>query len=337
MAGASTLSTTMAKTATRTLLQLTRFLLAGSALALGACGHDQAPIASLSLGLSDAPVDDAQAVVVSIAAVELLDAQGDVAQRIEFDPATPVDLLQQQGGAQFLLFEDRAIPAGTYPELRLIVASRTTASCSQALADPDHPSYVAVDGVEHPLIVPSGGSAGLRLRGPIVVEDDREARYTIDFDLRKSIVERGRSGCYNLKPRLRLIDDSTSGAVAGRIDAALLSDAGCTADPADGSGAAVYVFAGDGIEPDDDDGTAPDPLTTALLTPIVDGGVTTFRYAAGFLPAGTYTVAFSCQAGDDVPASEAGSDDPIAFTGAATVTVEAGATTTHDFDGAAPP
>lgn len=321
----------MAKTPTRYLLHLTRFLLAGSALALSACGTDQVPIASLSLGLSDAPVDDAQAVVVSIEAVELLDAQGGVAHRIEFAPATSVDLLQQQGGAQFLLFDGRQVPAGTYPELRLIVASQTNASCSQAQADPDHPSYVRVDGVDYPLIVPSGGSAGLQVQGPIVVEGDREARYTIDFDLRKSIVARGKSGCYNLKPRLRLIDNATSGTIAGNVDAALLADSGCTADPADGSGAAVYVFEGAGIEPDDDDGNAPDPLTTALLTPVVDNGVTTFRYAAGFLPAGPYTVAFSCQAGDDVPASEANADDPIAFTGAATVTVEAGGTATHDF------
>ena len=322
----------MANIATRQLLlRLTRLLIAGSALALAGCGGDQSPIASLSLGLSDAPVDDAQAVVVGVAAVELLDDRGDVAQRIEFDPPRSVDLLQQQGGAQFLLFEDREVPAGTYPELRLIVADQANASCSQAQADPDHPSYVSVDGVDYPLIVPSGGSAGLKVRGPIVVEERREARYTIDFDLRKSIVERGKSGCYNLKPSLRLIDNATSGTIAGKVDAALLSDAGCTADPADGSGAAVYVFAGAGVTPDDDDGTAPDPLTTALLTAAVENGVTTFRYAAGFLPAGSYTVAFSCQAGDDVPASEAGADDPIGFVGAATVTVEAGATTTQDF------
>lgn len=309
-------------------------VLATSALGLGACGSGGAPpIASLSLGIADAPVDDAQAVVVSIAAVELLDAQGSVAQRIAFEPAVDVDLLQQQGGAQFLLFEGREVPPGTYPELRLIVANQSNASCSQAQADPDHPSYITVDGVDYPLIVPSGGSAGLKLSGPIVVETGAPARYTIDFDLRKSIVERGKSGCYNLKPKLRLVDNADAGGVAGRIDAALLSDAGCSADPADGSGAAVYVFAGAGVEPDDDDGNAPDPLSTALLTPVVVDGTASFRYAAGFLPAGDYTLAFSCQAGDDVPGS--GSDDAIAFVGAATVTVEAGSVTTYDF-GATP-
>lgn len=313
-----------------------RLMLGASLLGLTACGGNQSPIASLSLGVADAPVDEAQAVVVSIEAVELLDAQGAVAHRVSFEPAVAVDLLQQQGGAQFLLFEGREVPTGTYPELRLTVASQGQASCSQAQADPGHPSYVRVDGVDYPLIVPSGGSAGLKVSGPIILGQDAEARYTIDFDLRKSIVDRGASGCYNLKPVLRVVDNAGAGAVSGSVDAALLADAGCTADPADGSGAAVYVFSGAGIVPEDDDGTAPDPLTTALLTPVVDGGVTTFHYAAGFLPAGPYTLAFSCQAGDDIPGSAGDADDPIVFVGAADVTVQAGATTVHDFTAVAP-
>lgn len=307
---------------------LKRLLIAASALALGACGSGtDVPIASLSLGIADAPVDEAQAVVVAIDAVELLDAQGAVAHRVDFVPAVAVDLLQQQGGAQFMLFEGRSVPSGTYPELRLFVARQTNASCSQAQADPDHPSFITVDGVDHPLIVPSGGTAGIKVRGPIVVQEDGEARYTIDFDLRKSIVQRGKTGCYNLKPQLRLVDNAGAGRIEGHVDAALLSASGCTADAADGRGAAVYVFAGAGIEPDDDDGTSPDPLTTALLAPEAGDAVTRFTYAAGFLPAGAYTVAFSCQAGDDVP----GAQDTIVFTGTATIAVESEATTVHDF------
>ena len=323
---------TMAMTESR-FPSLKCLLLLGAGGLLSACGGEQSPIASLSLGVADAPVDDADAVVVSISAVELLDAQGGVAQRIAFEPPTSIDLLQQQGGAQFLLFEGREVAPATYPELRLIVASQTNASCKQAQANPDHPSYVSVDGVDYPLIVPGGGSAGLKVRGPIIVEDVGEARYTIDFDLRKSLVERGSTGCYNLKPVLRVIDNADAGRVSGVVDAALLADAGCTADPADGSGAAVYVYPGAGIVPDDDDGTAPDPLTTALLTPVTQDGATTFRYTAAFLPAGTYTVAFSCQAGDDVPMA----NDAIGFVGPASVNVQAGATTTHDFTVVAPP
>ena len=307
---------------------LTRLLLATSALALGACGSgSDVPIASMSLGIADAPVDEAQTVVVAIDAVELLDAQDAVAHRVDFAPPVAVDLLEQQGGAQFLLFEGRAVPPGTYPELRLYVANQTNASCSQAQANPDHPSFITVDGVDYPLIVPSGGAAGIKVRGPIVLQEAGEARYTIDFDLRKSIVQRGKSGCYNLKPKLRLVDNAGAGRIEGHVDAARLSASACTADAANGRGAAVYVFAGAGIEPDDDDGTAPDPLTTALLKPKPDEADTRFTYAAGFLPAGTYTVAFTCQAGDDVPDAQ----DAIDFTGTATITVEPEATTVHDF------
>lgn len=65
---------------------------------------------ALSLGVTDAPVDDADAVVVGFSAVELLDAEGGVAQRFDFDEIQTVDLLEQQGDNQFFLIQDEQIP-----------------------------------------------------------------------------------------------------------------------------------------------------------------------------------------------------------------------------------
>ena len=104
------------------------------------------------------------------------------------------------------------------------------------------------------------------------------------------------------------------GAIAGTVNAALVPG-GCTP--------AVYVFEGAGVTPDDIDGTAPDPVTTATVK--LDSGA--YKYKAAFLEAGSYTVAYTCQAAMDDPAV----NDALVFSGAATVAVAAKTTTVHDF------
>lgn len=64
-------------------------------------------------------------------------------------------------------------------------------------------------------------------------------------------------------------------------------------------------------------------MTTAFATR--DGA--NYTYTAGFLTAGGYTVAFTCQGANDDPAT----DDTLAFLAAANVTVEAGTTVQVDF------
>ncbi len=319
---------------------LTRMILTGVVSGfLAACGGSSNGFGggdgSLSLGVTDAPVDDADAVVVSFSGIQLLNNQGGVAKDLTFDEPQQVDLLSQQGDQQFFLIRDEPVPAGIYREVRLQVEGMTNSSCNQALSNPDYPSYITVSGVDYPLIVPSGGSSGFKVKGPITIAAGGSAAYTVDFDLRKSISERGATGCYNLRPVLRVVDNAQTGTLSGSVDPVLLADASCTSNPASGAGAAVYVFDGAGTIPDDFDGNDPEPLTTALLSPVVDDAenVISFDYEVGFLLAGNYTVALSCQAGDDAPAP---SDDAIGFIGAGDVLIEPDANTPFDFSAVAP-
>lgn len=283
----------------------------GLALLAGCSDSGSGGTGSLSMGVTDAPVDDAEAVVVGFSGIELLDAQGGVALSFVFDEIQAVDLLEQQGSNQFFLIQDEQVPSGIYEEVRLIVAGAPNASCNAAQSNPNHPSYITVDGVDYPLIVPSGGQTGLKVRGPITIAAGGSAAYTVDFDLRKSIAERGATGCYNLRPVLRVVDNAEVGTLTGSVDPALLANSSCTSNPVTGAGAAVYVYSGANVEPDDFNGSEPDPLTTALLQPeLVDGALIGFSYEVGFLLEGNYTVALSCQAGDDLPAP---SNDDIAF------------------------
>lgn len=280
---------------------------------LSACGGGSSSGSStgtLNLSITDAPVDYADHVWVKFTGVEINAANGERVT-ITYDTPRQIDLLALTGGVAEVIVDNEVLPAGQVQWIRLLV------NASEG-GDPADDSHIVIDGVPYELRIPSGAERGLQLNRPITIPADGVATFTIDFDLRKSVHER--SGMiYNLRPTLRLIDNSTDGALSGTVSAAALTAAGC----ASGDRAAVYVFEGTAV-PDDVDGTDPDPVSTALVD--WEAGDTT--YTVAFLNAGDYTAAFTCDAGLDNPIAD---DAAVGFTGTAPVTVVAGQTTTRDF------
>lgn len=286
--------------------KLNPVLLIALVLGLSACSDSQNSDGRLSLAVKDAPVDGADAVVLQFTQVELLDAQGNTALAFDLEPPQAIDLLGLQGTNSELLVSNQVVPVGEYQEIRLRVATEN-ASCQNLVAPFD--SYITVDGTSYPLVVPSGGSSGFKVKGPITIATGGLASYVVDFDLRKSIAERGNTGCYNLKPVLRVVDTAEVGTLAGTIDGSLLADSSCTADAVTGEGAAVYLYSGADVIPDDVDGDENDPLTSALLQPLNDGSGD-FSYEVGFLLAGSYTAAFTCTALADDPDADNATGEP---------------------------
>ncbi|HKY92288.1 MAG TPA: DUF4382 domain-containing protein [Nevskiaceae bacterium] len=288
-------------------------------------GGSDSDSGTLKLAVVDAPIDDAKEVVVSFTAVELLDAGGQVVETIDLNPDVQVDLLQHQGENSFFLIPGETVPAGVYDSVRLITAT-SNASCNDA----GPASYLTtLDDVQHPLIVPSGGSSGFKVKGPITVAAGGTGDYTIDFDLRKSIAVRGNTGCYNLKPVLRVVDNAEIGTLRGTVAASELAASDCNADGVTGQGAAVYVYQGADVIPDDVDGTPSEPLTAGLLTPDGQGN---FSYEVGFLLVGSYTVALTCEAGlDDPEADETLAEDPVDFLGVANAAIAVNQDTVVNF------
>ena len=298
-------------------------LLGAVVTAAGCGGSDSGPgTGTLSLQITDAAVDSAEHVYIQFSGLEL-HAAGGMSTTLYYcqDPADPtktivsqapcttppapkrLDLLALSGGLAETLLGQFTLPAGRYTWIRLAVDTAGTRD-----------SYIVLPGgAEHELTIPSGDETGLKLNRGFNVPDGGSADFTVDFDLRKSVHVTG-MGEYLLRPTLRLADNALSGAIAGTVDAALVP-AGCTP--------AVYVFEGGGVTPDDIDGTAPEPVTTATVK--LDAGV--YKYKAAFLEAGSYTVAYTCQAALDDPAL----DDVLVFSGTATVSVTAKTTTVHDF------
>jgi hypothetical protein len=291
--------------------------LSGLVLMLTACGGGGGGSATgtLNLSLTDAPIDEAESVVVNFVGVELQPAGG---ERIMFDFTAPgemcdgdpipcmIDLTDYTDGETVPLLDGVTVPAGQYSWMRLILD--------------ENPGHIMINGEQSPLQIPSGAQTGLKLHSGIVVAAGSVTDYTVDFDLRKSVHLPSCDGCdYKLRPTLRLIDNLEVGTLTGMVHTDLIT--------AECSGA-VYVFDGTVIEPDDEDGEGlgPDPIATTRVS--MDGA---YRYTVGFLPEGDYFVTFTCDAVDDTEA-----DEIINFEGTDTATVFAGETTEHDIVPAAP-
>lgn len=271
--------------------------------ALAACGggdSDSTPTGTLSLGLTDAPVDSLKSVFITFNGVSMKPANGE-AIIFEFDDPLTLDLLTLQGGNAAGLLDDATVQAGAYEWVRLDVS------------EVDGDLYVIDDNEgQHPLTIPSGAQTGLKLVSGFTVPAGGFADFTIDFDVRKSIVDpKGLNG-YKLKPALRLIDNVQAGAVSGMVDATLMSQ---QCDDSQNYAGLVYLFAGAKVTPDDFDSAEAEALMAVPATDVDTDGIYTFK--AAFLTEGEYTLAYTCGI-DEMAISE-----ELTFVGTTTVNVVA--------------
>jgi hypothetical protein len=189
--------------------------------------------------------------------------------------------------------------AGEYEWIRLKV---------NAEADAVMDSYITIDGAQCELRIPSGAETGLKLVSGFTVGVGETMAFTIDFDLRKSVVQPpGQSAdtlvcdgqAYLLKPALRMVNNLEVGAITGTIATEVLTAGAC---PANELGK-VYLFGPYTTTvpvPDDLDGSD-DALASAMVT--LDQNSDN-RYTIGFDPVGQYVVAHTCAAADDPAVDE---------------------------------
>jgi hypothetical protein len=123
-----------------------RFGVIGCALALavlagcggGGGGDSSGPrTGTLRLGITDAPVDQADAVVVQFTGVELK-PKGEAAFSRDFTAPKTLDVLALQGTTRVMLLDGETVPAGEYEWMRLKV------NADPAVRD----SYVTIGGEE---------------------------------------------------------------------------------------------------------------------------------------------------------------------------------------------
>ncbi len=260
----------------------------------------QPQTALVSFSISDAPVDDASEVVVAFDALELQHKNGEryylnVVDTDETKDYQQINLLDYQGTDAKLILSDQRIPLGEYKELIVHTKSGNL-------------NWVDNNGI-HDLKIPSNK---LRLGGFEVTTETVQS-FTIEFDLRRSLVLRGNAGNnngYNLKPHgVNIVDNSAAASIKGWVDPGLFNagDA-CSAD----GGNFIYLYEGhhrdssttlvDNIHVDDQDYNDDFPLPTNYVAPYASTGIyPDGAYAFGFIPSGNYTIAFTCSAYIDDP------------------------------------
>ena len=274
----------------------------------GGSGSDmpQSQFGRINLRITDSPVTSAKRVVVQFTGLEIKPAGGGETEVFEFAPRQ-IDLLALDGGGSEVLLDDETLPAGEYESIRLKVNAGRDGSDSFIELD---------DGSIHPLFIPSGNQSGLKLIRGFTIGAGSTHNFTIDFDLRKSVVHPpGLGEPYLLKPVLRMVNNLEVGTIDGTVANGLVVD-GCVPS--------VYLFTGANVVPDDI-GSATPPLASTAVD--LDEATGVYRFRLAFVPAGEHTVAFTCAADDDA----AETDDAVTFAAPLNATVVAGQTTTVEF------
>jgi hypothetical protein len=179
-------------------------LLTSLALLSGCGGGDGgSSTGTLNLSITDQPTCGYDHVFITVEKVRVHQSRdavdGDEGwQEIPIiDAPKRIDLLKLTNGVLEPLGQT-VLPAGTYTQMRLVLASNSTTSMANSVVLSDSKN-------EEELKTPSGQQSGVKMNVNITVEPDKVADFVIDFDACKSVVKAGASGQYLLKPVISVI------------------------------------------------------------------------------------------------------------------------------------
>ena len=253
---------------------------------------------NVTVDLTDGPTDGAQQVVLDIDSVTLL-ADDNSTVTMALDNPGPVDLLAFRNGETFRLVGNETIAPDRYVGIALNFAATGSfvmlAGGTQATINtPTTRTYADID---------------------ISIDDLSNERLVIDLNTRFSLVDTG-SGSFDLEPMVRALRPASGGTATGLVGAAFVEGTACAQGRAFGTGVAVYAFSGSGVTPADYIGQS-NLIAADDVEPDAASGA--YRYELHFLPAGSYTLALTCEADADEPDT----DDAVDFTSSFNVSVPA--------------
>lgn len=277
-------------------------------ITISSCGSGNTQgTGKVEIGITDAPIDSAEAVVIHFTKAELHGPDGtssfEVIDPVNEQPGRSIDLLQLQGGMWTGLFTHE-VTAGQYSWIRL------TMDMTQ--------SYIQINGQQYALRCTSCEKSGYRINRSFNVVTGGTMALMLDFDLRKSITDPSSGLDYILRPTVRVVETAASGSIKGEIDPNIITALGGF------TGCSIYAFTGNDAVLDDVyipvdmlvSSEQHNPVSTANV--VYENNV--YQYTLSFLPAGDYTVALTCNADID----SAATDDTLVFSEPVNVSVISG-------------
>ncbi|MEO6462337.1 MAG: DUF4382 domain-containing protein [Candidatus Eisenbacteria bacterium] len=175
-------------------------------LAAGCSSNPSGPgYGTMRVRMTDAPadVDEVNLVITEVSARQEAVADSDAVSGgwiVLSEGSATYDLLDLRNGV-FTTIGEGSLPAGRYSQVRLKIGTGST---------------VVVDGVSHPLVVPSGAQSGLKLQGDFNVPDGGSIDIGLDFDAARSIHQTG-NGTWMLKPVIKVMPITSAGSIRGQI------------------------------------------------------------------------------------------------------------------------
>jgi hypothetical protein len=254
---------------------------------------------SLDADLAADPLDNATRVVLPLDGIVLRTADGQD-RRVTRGDSAEVDLLQFDGDTLYGLITNGDPKDGDYRGVQLIV---------------DEDGFVERTGGARLEIDPAPNPPFAAVSFSMKEDDGDRIVLLLGLDLRLSLSETD-DDRYQLRPVLRAMKSGDEAEINGSVANALLSDARCN------SGAAVYAFLGDDVEPDERDGEGVEPFATAPV--LRQGGTASYRLR--LLPAGRYTLALTCDGEREDGLNSA--DPEMAFDATAEVELDEGESAT---------
>lgn len=211
----------MNKTSTNFRLAAGTVIAAAALAACGGGGNAGTPppvmtMGTLGVSITDAPACGFDAVNVTVNKVRVhrsaTASETDAGWTdIVVSPAKKINLLNLTNGVLESLGQV-SLEAGKYTQLRLVLDANTGSGMAN--------SVVPTGGQETTLDTPSAVQSGIKLNNEFEVKAGQQVDLVLDFDACKSVVTKGGSGRYSLKPVVKVIPTAING-ISGFIAPAL--------------------------------------------------------------------------------------------------------------------
>ena len=213
-------------------------MLATGCVMMVACGDKEGGAAKIQVVMVDAPAEY-DAVLIDVQEVQVNTSSDEENGWESLEEAEPgiYNLLELTNGEEAFLGEIE-LPAGRLGQVRLILGDQNEL-------------VIGEDTLQ--LTVPSGSQSGLKVNINTDIVEGVAYKLVLDFDAGRSVVKRGNSGAYNLKPVIRAHMDAQTGAIEGAVSPA---------------GADVIVYA---IQGEDSVSSYPDEAGAYLIRALTEG------------------------------------------------------------------
>jgi hypothetical protein len=273
--------------------------------------------ALLTLGFSDSLPEDLKQVVIEVNTITLrrsgvedvvIDTFTIPALALVDEPTFQVDLLDYQGTKQLVVITDLELITGFYNEVSITLL---TGGINESYVQEDDDSLKAIE-------VTSGvqGLPGIQLASG-------NQPFTVEFGLAQALQYRALTETYLLTTNgVRIENNLTAATLSGTVDSALFDTVSpCSEKDFPEKGNRIYLYRGlslleenladvfttQSTETIPENAIAPFAVASMALNDFTDS----WEYSFGYIPAGSYTIAFACNTEADDAVEYNGLDIPL--------------------------